>query len=52
VSAEEEAQLRTVIHTALGHPFELKFVYFADQIPRGPNGKFEEVVSRVVTAPL
>jgi phenylacetate-CoA ligase len=43
----EESRLATVIQRALGYPFRLKFVYFPDEIPRGPGGKFEEFVSRL-----
>ena len=47
VSSTQEADLRAVIQQALGHPFTLKFTYFADQIPRAPGGKFEEFVCHV-----
>lgn len=47
LTAAEEARLAAVIQAALGHPFRLKFVYFAGEIPRGPGGKFEEFISRV-----
>jgi phenylacetate-CoA ligase len=47
VSPQEEAELRRVIQRALGHPFTVTFSYFADQIPRGPGGKFEEFVCRL-----
>jgi phenylacetate-CoA ligase len=47
LTAAEERALAAVIHESLGHPFRLRFEYFADAIPRGPGGKFEEFVSRV-----
>jgi phenylacetate-CoA ligase len=49
VSADEELRLSAVIRQALGYPFPLRFVYFADHIPRGPGGKFEEFVSRIAS---
>ncbi|MGN6148264.1 MAG: phenylacetate--CoA ligase family protein [Rhizomicrobium sp.] len=45
LTAEEEKKLVAHIHKALGHPFPLTFSYFADRIPAGPNGKFEEFIS-------
>ncbi|MCW5605371.1 MAG: phenylacetate--CoA ligase family protein [Burkholderiales bacterium] len=48
LTAAEETRLRRVIHDALGHPFRLRFVYFPGELPRAPNGKFEEFVSRIV----
>ncbi len=47
----EEDALRRVIQAALGHPFALRFSYYADRIPSGPNGKFEEFVCRVDQEP-
>ncbi|HSZ74758.1 MAG TPA: hypothetical protein VK779_08055, partial [Rhizomicrobium sp.] len=44
LSAEQEANLKSVIQEALGHPFALRFTYFEGQIPRAANGKFEEFV--------
>jgi phenylacetate-CoA ligase len=43
----EEERLRGVIRSSLGYAFELNFVYFAQEIPRGPGGKFEEFISRL-----
>lgn len=43
---DDEDRLRTAIQTALGHPFELQFVYFTDRIPPASSGKFEEFVCR------
>jgi|HubBroStandDraft_2_1064218.scaffolds.fasta_scaffold13946_2 phenylacetate-CoA ligase len=47
LTAEQENNLRNVIHEALGHPFALRFTYFEGQIPRAANGKFEEFVCAV-----
>jgi len=44
LTAEQERQLGDVIRKALGFPFDFRFIYFAEQIPRGPGGKFEEFV--------
>ena len=48
LAATEEAQLGAVIKTALGYPFELRFVYFERELPRPANGKFEEFVCAIV----
>ncbi|MBE0625691.1 MAG: phenylacetate--CoA ligase family protein [Burkholderiales bacterium] len=42
--ANEEQQIGDLVRKALDFPFELQFVYFSEQIPRGPGGKFEEFV--------
>jgi len=47
LTAEEVANLRTYIHHALGHPFDVTFSYFLDRLPRVANGKFEEFVCLV-----
>jgi phenylacetate-CoA ligase len=44
--AEEEALSRVIVE-ALGYPFKLEFVYFAERIPRSKSGKFEEFVCLV-----
>ncbi len=44
---EGEAGLRKLIQDELGHPFDLKFVYFAKALPRPANGKMEEFVCNV-----
>ena len=41
---EEEAALGRIIREALGYPFELRFRYFNDNLPRGARGKFEEFI--------
>jgi phenylacetate-CoA ligase len=47
LAAAEEAELARVIRQALGHPFRLRYSYFAREIPRGAAGKFEEFVSNL-----
>ncbi len=47
LSGAEEDGLRQVIQGTLGHPFALRFSYFADRIPPGPNGKCEEFVCKI-----
>ena len=44
VTPDQERRIGDLIRTALDFPFTLRFVYFAEQIPRGPGGKFEEFV--------
>jgi phenylacetate-CoA ligase len=51
LTAREEARLEQVIQGALGFPFRLRFVYFGNEIPRGPGGKFEEFISLLDPAP-
>jgi phenylacetate-CoA ligase len=41
LTAEETERIRTLMQTALGHPFEIAFVY-CDAIERSAGGKFEE----------
>lgn len=43
----QEAALRTHIQATLGHPFDLRFVFFKGRLPVPPSGKFEEFVCRV-----
>jgi phenylacetate-CoA ligase len=45
----EERDLAARVQRALGFAFHVRFTYFAERIPTGPNGEFEEFVCRVVT---
>jgi phenylacetate-CoA ligase len=47
LSAEQERALGAIVQRSLGHPFQVRFHYFHDAIPRAPGGKFEEFVSLV-----
>lgn len=47
LTAEVEDRLRKVLQEAIGYPFHISFVYFRDDLPRGPRVKFEEFVSRL-----
>ena len=42
--SEQERGIGDLIRKALDYPFRLQFIYFQEQIPRGPGGKFEEFV--------
>jgi phenylacetate-CoA ligase len=44
LTADQERRIGDLIREALDYPFELEFIYFAEEIPRGPGGKFEEFV--------
>ncbi|KPC54401.1 phenylacetate--CoA ligase family protein [Amantichitinum ursilacus] len=44
LSPAQQQALTAVIQSALGHPFQLQFVQFADRLPLSSNGKFEEFV--------
>jgi phenylacetate-CoA ligase len=44
--AEEDQVRALLVEKAFEHPFEIDFVYLRD-IPRQPNGKFEEFMSEV-----
>lgn len=46
LTAEEEGRLSEIFAASLGHAFTFEYVYM-DEIPRGPNGKFEDFVSEV-----
>lgn len=39
---EQEARLTALIQQALGHPFEIRYEWQVEPLPRGPAGKFEE----------
>ncbi len=39
---EQETRLTALIQQALGHPFEIRYEWQVDPLPRGPAGKFEE----------
>lgn len=41
-----EADLTNVLANAIGHAFLLRFVYI-DSIPRGPDGKFHDILCEV-----
>jgi phenylacetate-CoA ligase len=43
----ELAALTRTINSALGHEFRLNFVFYQNEIPRAPGGKFEEFISRL-----
>lgn len=43
----QEKRLTDLLHDLLGYPFELKFVYFADTIPRTMGCKFEDFVCEI-----
>ena len=47
LNSGEETALREVILAALGHPFNVVFKYYASELPRSANGKFDEFVCRV-----
>jgi phenylacetate-CoA ligase len=44
LSPEQEAGLRQLITCWIGHPFEYRFRYFDNQIPKHTTGKFEEFI--------
>jgi phenylacetate-CoA ligase len=44
LTTEQELRLGAVIREALGFAFQLQFIYFPLQVPRGLGGKFEEFV--------
>ncbi len=44
LSADQERRIGDLIGEALDFSFKLQFIYFPEQIPRGPGGKFEEFV--------
>lgn len=51
LGAAEEAALAELVGSFLGHPFAVDFEYFADGIPRGPGGKFEDFICEVLATP-
>ena len=49
LSATEEASLTTHLHAIFKFQFAIQFTYHQGRLPTGPNGKFEEFVSRIGT---
>lgn len=47
LSIEQEKRLTELMHESLGYPFELKFVYFDEKIPRNKSGKYEEFICEI-----
>lgn len=47
LTSAHESQLTTLIHSALGHAFTLRFSYFKEELPKTKGGKFEEFISLV-----
>jgi phenylacetate-CoA ligase len=45
LTPEQERRVGAHIADFLGYPFEIRFTYFAQRIPVGANGKFEEFKS-------
>ena len=47
LTTDQEGRIGNLIREALDFPFKLQFIYFPEQIPRGPGGKFEEFMSEL-----
>lgn len=47
LSAELESGLRAGLQSAMTYPFHISFIYFSEELPRGPGGKFDDFVSRL-----
>lgn len=47
LDAGQEEKLAEIIHRSLGYPFQLRFNYFENELPRHKNGKFEEFMCLV-----
>ena len=45
LTGAEERALADVVRDGLGHAFDVRFVYFFEEIPRPPSGKLEEFLS-------
>ena len=48
LDASAEARLTSIVQSALGHAFQIRFSYFDSELPRSAGGKFEEFLSHVV----
>ncbi|MDP1708742.1 MAG: phenylacetate--CoA ligase family protein [Gammaproteobacteria bacterium] len=46
LTQDEQDKMTAILHTSLGHPFDIMFSYH-DDIPRSTGGKFEEFMSKV-----
>lgn len=49
LTEQTETRLRNALQAVMGHPFHISFIYFSDELPRGPSGKFDDFVSRLAT---
>ena len=49
VTAEQEERLRAKLTESFRHPFRFRFTY-AEEIPTGPSGKFEDFISKLPDA--
>ena len=47
LTGDEEDALRTHLHTILKFQFAIDFSYHQGRLQTGPNGKFEEFVSKI-----
>jgi phenylacetate-CoA ligase len=47
LDADAEGRLRAALQQVMGYAFHISFIYFSDELPRGPNGKFDDFVSRL-----
>jgi phenylacetate-CoA ligase len=47
LNMEQKKRFTELMHESLGYPFELKFVYFDEKIPRSKSGKYEEFICEV-----
>lgn len=47
----EREGLAAIVREALGHPFRVTVEEYSEDLPVGPNGKFEEFVCRVASRP-
>ena len=47
LTTAEEAGLTAHLHTIFKFQFAIQFTYHQGRLPFGPNGKFEEFVSRI-----
>ncbi len=47
----QETRLKEIIREAIEFPFQLQFVYFSGEIPRGPGWKFEEFICEASMKP-
>ena len=45
-TADQEARLTTILQDELKYPFEIRYEWHEEPLPRGPGGKFEEFVCR------
>jgi phenylacetate-CoA ligase len=47
LTSSQEEHLRKIVRETMGHPFDVRFTLYPDEIPRSAGGKYEEFLCRI-----